>query len=110
MNAMARLAAQEGARVSAQWGDANRSQGAHKEKTAAYLVAEFAEQKGIKLRDLLAWDHKAWNPMSAHRNECWAMLRDKTALSYPQIGRMFSGRDHSTIMTGVKKHRAKGGS
>lgn len=37
------------------------------------------------------------------RNICWYLLRKHTTLSYPQIGRRHSGRDHSTIIHGHRK-------
>ncbi len=35
----------------------------------------------------------------------WCCLRDRYALSYPELGRMV-GYDHTTVLTGIKKARA----
>jgi chromosomal replication initiation ATPase DnaA len=34
------------------------------------------------------------------RHRLWVLLRDRTALSYPEIARAW-GRDHSTVMSAV---------
>lgn len=41
------------------------------------------------------------------RQMAYTLLRDKYALSYPHIGRIFNGRDHSSIHHGVKIHEAR---
>lgn len=41
------------------------------------------------------------------RQMAYTLLRDKYALSYPHIARLFNGRDHSTIIYGVRMHEAR---
>jgi len=109
MNAMARMAAAESSRVARTLGASTKPASAQRKRLGARLVLEFAEARGVEVHELLGRDDKRKGrsgELHNLRNECWAMLRDETSLSYPQIGRMFSGRDHTTIMTGVKKHRA----
>lgn len=38
------------------------------------------------------------------RNELWYFAKKRTFLSYITIGKMSGGRDHSTVMYGVRKH------
>ena len=38
------------------------------------------------------------------RHEAFYLARMTTIQSYPQIGRFFGGRDHSTVVHGVRKH------
>ena len=35
------------------------------------------------------------------------LARKKTSLSYPEIGRVFWGRDHSTIVAAVKREQMR---
>ena len=37
------------------------------------------------------------------RNVCMYVLRNKFNMTYAQIGQLFSGRDHSTVMTSIEK-------
>jgi len=41
------------------------------------------------------------------RHALWWLVRELTPLSYPQIGRYCGGRDHTTILNGVAKHKAR---
>lgn len=43
----------------------------------------------------------------AARHECFWMAHKHTSQSYPQIGRFFGGRDHSTVMHGVRMHESR---
>jgi chromosomal replication initiator protein len=35
------------------------------------------------------------------------LLKSMTSLSLPQIGRALGGRDHTTVMHGVRKHESR---
>lgn len=41
--------------------------------------------------------------ITSPRQIAMALCRSELGLSYPQIGRLFGGRDHATIMHGIKK-------
>ncbi|MGM0645331.1 MAG: DnaA ATPase domain-containing protein [Thermodesulfobacteriota bacterium] len=41
--------------------------------------------------------------ITSPRQIAMALCRSELGLSYPQIGRLFGGRDHTTIMHGIKK-------
>lgn len=43
------------------------------------------------------------------RHKCFWLAHKNTSLSYPAIGRMFGGRDHTTIMHGVRMHEKRMG-
>lgn len=100
MNAMMEVARQESEIAKMSW----------EEKVARGLVRRFSQQNGATVSELVAKDDKRLGrsgELHDLRAACWDMLRRETDLSYPDIGRMFSGRDHKTIMAGVKKHREK---
>ena len=68
------------------------------------LIEAFAAERGVSVDALIGRDDKrVGRSGEIHRArwECWAMLRRETSLSYPQIGRMFGGRHHTTIMHGA---------
>lgn len=65
------------------------------------MVSEVAAKHGIAAKDIFS-DRRAVKLCRA-RHECFWRMREETILSFPQIGRFFH-RDHSTIMSGCKKH------
>ncbi|MFK7892279.1 MAG: chromosomal replication initiator protein DnaA [Granulosicoccus sp.] len=60
-----------------------------------------AEYYKIRLADLLGKDRS--RSVARPRQLAMAMSKDLTDRSLPEIGRAFGGRDHTTIMYGVKK-------
>ncbi len=66
------------------------------------IAIEIAEECGIGLSDLLGRSHArrfAWP-----RQRAYAEVYERTHLSTTQIGKLFGGRDHSTIVAGRKAH------
>jgi chromosomal replication initiation ATPase DnaA len=43
------------------------------------------------------------------RHEAYYRLKDEAGLSFPRIGAILGGRDHSTIIHGARKHAARHG-
>lgn len=71
----------------------------------AQIIAEVAARYGYNYRDMVG--ERGDKRMSACRTIAYAEVRDRRPhLSYPMIGRAF-GRDHSTVVDGVQRHRAK---
>lgn len=69
--------------------------------TPMQRARQHAEQRGINLNDWFGKNRTrsiAWP-----RQDFWRELYDSTDLSMPQIGRMFGGRDHSTISYGIQR-------
>jgi len=46
-------------------------------------------------------------PLAAVRQACFGMLRRHEGRSLAQIGRYFGGRDHTTVMHGIKAHQER---
>ena len=43
------------------------------------------------------------------RHEAYYRLKDEVGLSFPRIGAILGGRDHSTVIHGARKHAARHG-
>ena len=69
----------------------------------AHLAREIAKRRGMTLAGM--WERRRQRFQSHARQEFWAVLRgtDPVAWSYPRIGDL-SGHDHTTVMSGERKH------
>ena len=63
-----------------------------------------AEMYGVSLWELCGASKEL--PPTRARQHVWSALYDRGHYSYPVLGRIFR-RDHTTIMAGVKAHRAR---
>ena len=45
--------------------------------------------------------------VSIARHAAFAAVRDQSHLSLPQIGALFGGRDHTTVLSGLRRHEAR---
>jgi hypothetical protein len=65
------------------------------------VIGCVAESYGISVKRLMSGDrHKT--VCEARGVTCW-LLRTINGLSYPELGRAMSGRDHTTMMSAVRK-------
>lgn len=67
-------------------------------------VSEIADRHEVELHEVLGLTRRR-NVVNA-RHEAMSALHDQ-GMTYPQIGRFF-GRDHTTVMHGVKRWRGSG--
>jgi len=75
-------------------------------KTARQVIAEVAERHNMTMAAMLGDSRKradAWPRQEA----MYEVFVQCPHLSFKQIARAMGGRDHSTIITGVKKHCAR---
>lgn len=56
---------------------------------------------GVTRNDLISQRRAARTVRARH--VCMYLCRTETARSFPEIGRMFSGKDHTTVMLAVRK-------
>lgn len=73
--------------------------------TMREIAIRVAEAHGLTLADLRGPSrqrHIAWP-----RHEAFALVRDNTAQSLPQIGRYFGDRDHTTVLWGIRGHERR---
>lgn len=64
------------------------------------MMRWFAAARGIPMPDLIGPSRA--RPLAHQRQDCMALLRRQYGLSYPEIGKMFGDRDHTTVMHGLK--------
>jgi chromosomal replication initiation ATPase DnaA len=69
---------------------------------AAAIVEQVALEHGVTVLDIKGpWRNvRFWRA----RHAAYYRLRTETSLSYPAIGRLIGGKDHTTILKGVRKH------
>lgn len=73
--------------------------GVKTENSAHDMAVNFANQRNIRVAEFFGSTRVA---RIAHaRQECMALIREKTDLSLPQIGRIFN-RDHSTVLHALR--------
>ena len=72
---------------------------------ALRILNEVCTQYGVTKLDLIS-DRRTANLMRP-RMHAYYRLRTETTLSFPQIGRLMGGRDHTTAMHGYKKFLAQ---
>lgn len=73
--------------------------------SAHRIIRNVCQKHGFTLGELYS-ARRAW-PLVAARHEAMYRLSKETSMSIPAIGRRLGGRDHSTVLYGVKKHAAK---
>ncbi len=78
-----------------------RQSGDSSSLTAQRIVSIVGEHCGVPPRDILG--EKRRPDLVQARQLAMYLCRELLGHSYPVIGRMFGGKDHSTVMHGVKK-------
>lgn len=71
------------------------------------LLREFALAHDIDVNTLISPKRSLW--LVRLRQELMVVLYTQTALSLPQIGALLGGRDHTTILHGVRKYCSMAG-
>lgn len=72
---------------------------------AAEIIVAVASDYGLGKGDLVGRSRRF--PVVRARQEAMWRLRTLRGLSLAQIGRMLGGRDHTTILHGVRRHEAR---
>lgn len=63
--------------------------------TPSEVIAVAAELFGVEVAAILGFDRH--HPLARYRKMTIAACRQATSMSYPELGRVFGGRDHKTI-------------
>lgn len=73
--------------------------------TAAAIIRDTCTKYGVSKVDLIG-QRRHVSLMVPRFEACWRM-KNETTLSYPQIGKMMGGRDHTSILNAVRKHQKR---
>lgn len=69
------------------------------------IVEEVAAKHGVFMSDMRSV--RRGRAQVAARHEAMWRLRNETTMSLPEIGRRLGGRDHTTVLHGVKRHQER---
>lgn len=69
------------------------------------IVYDVCKRRGLVFEDVVG--PSKHRDLTIARFECWYRIRQETAYSFPQIAKFF-GRDHSTVLHGVRRWREIG--
>lgn len=75
------------------------------EKSVCEIVREVSQKYGLTMCEMLAARRDKRAVLA--RQEAYYRCRRETLLSWPQIGRHFGNRDHSSCMKGAERHEAR---
>jgi hypothetical protein len=74
----------------------------HDFQIADIIIAVVSEMAGLKGSKKIRSSNRS--PAIVHlRDTCAYLIRMNTQLSFPEIGRLFGGKDHSSIMSAVRR-------
>lgn len=73
--------------------------------TIAHLARRIAREEGTTTRALFGDSHERQPARARHR--LWAVVRNSTSMSYPQLGRLFRRR-HDTVLRGIRAFETEG--
>jgi chromosomal replication initiation ATPase DnaA len=73
--------------------------------TVEDIIRDVCERRDVSRDDLLS-PRRQTNVVRARQEAMW-LVRHKTGLSLPNIARRFGGRDHTTILHGIRTHQAR---
>lgn len=69
------------------------------------IIWEVAEKHGFSYRELIGKGN--FRHISEARFEAYWRIRVETNLSFPEIGRHFGGRHHTTVLYGLRRHEER---
>lgn len=71
------------------------------------IVAEVCSKHAVSYAE--AMSDRRWKPIVSCRAEIYYRLYKETTLSLPQIGQKLGGKDHTTVMYGIRRHMRDNG-
>ena len=72
---------------------------------ARKILSEVADSANVRASDLIGRCQDQY--ISSPRQEAFYRIYHETNLSLPKIGELMGGRDHSTVLYGVRQHEAR---
>lgn len=74
-------------------------------RLAELLIAVVARAGGVKVKDLRG--RKVQSTICKLRDTARFLIRQKTSLSFPEIGKLFGGQDHSSVMAACRREQMR---
>jgi len=74
-------------------------------RLAALLIAVVARAGGVNEKDLRG--RRAHATLCKLRDTARFLIRKKTALSFPEIGKLFGGQDHSSVIAACRREQMR---
>ena len=74
-------------------------------RTAKQIIADAARRHDVGPKDMTGPSRMPH--IVAARWQAMSEIRRELGWSYPRIGQAFGGRDHTTVMHGIKVHEAR---
>lgn len=69
------------------------------------IAEDVCRKRGISINDFMS--ARRTKNVAMARQEAYWRAREETRASLPQIGRAYGGRDHTTILWGIRRHQAR---
>jgi hypothetical protein len=69
------------------------------------IIEQVAQKHGVFMSDMRSV--RRGRPLVAARHEAMWRLKRETSMSLPEIGRRLGGRDHTTVIHGIKAHQER---
>lgn len=70
-----------------------------------FILEQIADMYGVTVRDIKG--RRRDKAISPARQHAMHNLQDIAEMSLPEIGRLLGGRDHTTVLDGIKNHLAR---
>lgn len=69
------------------------------------IVKEVCEQHGVTFSQVIGRQRS--RPLVAARFEAYFRLSEETGFSLPQIGKLMGGKDHTSVLHGIRMHKQR---
>jgi hypothetical protein len=74
-------------------------------RLAEMIIVVVARAGGVKAKRLKGRETQA--TISKLRDTARFLIREKTSLSFPEIGKLFGGQDHSSVIAAVRREQMR---
>jgi len=69
------------------------------------IAKEVAQKHGLTVSQMFSRRHQ--RALTVARQEAYWRARNETTATFPEIGKAYGNRDHSTIIYGARKHEQR---
>jgi chromosomal replication initiation ATPase DnaA len=72
---------------------------------ALETVLRICEKHGVTFNAIIS--RSRYKSVVRARHHAWTLIRNSTDMSFPEIGLVWGGMDHTSIIHGVKQHESR---